>query len=183
MQLQINLLPAHYRPKPPVRLWPVIITVALTVNLLLISVYWLTLYLDLSETQTTLRSVEQEVTNLQRQVDEAQWKAELEVAVKKKGSYIQGKKDEYVRWHPVVAALERAMVPGVVLNNVQFLASGDVNIMGKADKVKLAADFWGSVQAETGLQIVRLITTEPEGNFNMILRGSAGWALEDEEDE
>lgn len=181
MQMQINLLPVHYRPKPPVRLWPVIITIALVVNLLLISVYWLTLYLDLTETQTNLRTTEQEVANLQRQVDEAQWKADLELAVKKKGDYIQGAVDEHFIWHPVVAALERAMVPGVRLDTVQFLASGDVNITGRTDTVKLAADFWGSIQAETGLKIVRLTTVQAESSFNMILRGSDGWPLEQEE--
>ena len=119
-------------------------------------------------------TTEQEVANLQRQVDEAQWKADLELAVKKKGDYIQGAVDEHFIWHPVVAALERAMVPGVRLDTVQFLASGDVNITGRTDTVKLAADFWGSIQAETGLKIVRLTTVQAESSFNMILRGSDG---------
>lgn len=183
MQMQVNLLPVHHRPKPSVRLWPIIVTIVLTANLMLISLYWLTLNLELAGTRNDLHSVEQEILSLQRQVDEAQWKAELEVAVKNKGDYISGRLAQSILWHPAVAALERAMVPGVTFSNVQFLASGDISITGTTNKVKTVADLWGSVQAETELRIVRLSNAAPGGNFSMILRGWYGREREEEQDD
>jgi hypothetical protein len=181
--MQINLLPVQYRPKPAVRVWPVALTIALMLNLILTGSYWLTLTLNLTETNNDLHSVESTVANLQREVDEALWKEELQTAVKAKADYIRAQTEASILWHPALAALERAMIPGIYLTAVTFHSSGDINITGITDTVKTAAEFWGSLQAETGLEIVRMSTVTPGGNFNFILRGWYGREVPEDDEE
>jgi len=179
MQMQINLLPVQYRPKPPVRPWPIAITIALMLNLIIISSYWLTLHFDLSQTKSDVHVLENEIATIQRRVDEAQWKAELEANVKSKANYIDAQLVASRLWNPALSAIERAMVPGLVIEVLDCSSSGDISISGVTDSVEVAADFWGSLQVETGLDIVRMNYIAPHEEFSVLLHAWYGREVQD----
>ncbi len=180
MSIQVNLLPPQHRPQPSVRLWPVLITIVLTVYLLSISIYWITLSLDWTETKNKVLSVENEISQLQHQVDENIWKEELQVQVSRHKAYIDTEIASSILWHPATAALERAMLPGLFIETLNFSSSGDIRISGTVNTVETVAKFWGSIQAESGLEIVRLSTVTPGQKFDILLRSWYGREVEEE---
>jgi len=184
MHMQVNLLPAQYRPKPPVRVWPVVLAVVLMLNLILTGSYWLTLQLNLTKVNNSISSVETQVSNLQRQVDEARWKSELEIAVQKKADYISAQLVKSTLWHPALTAIEKAMVPGIYLTEITCTA-GNIKINGSADSIKdsykTIAAFLGSLQLETGVEIVRFINAEPPEKFSLYLSDWYGREVQEDE--
>lgn len=180
MPSQVNLLPPQHRPQPSVRLWPVLITIVLTVYLLSISIYWLTLHLDWTETKNEVLSVENEISQLQHQVDENLWKEELQVHVNRHKRYIDTAISASVLWHPAAAVVERSMVPGLFIDTLDFSSSGDIRISGEVNTVETAAKFWGSIQAESGLEVVRLSSVSPGQKFDMLLRSWYGREVEED---
>jgi len=174
MQMQVNLLPAKYQAKPQVRLWPVVLTLVLVMNLIVISAYWVFLQLDLAKINSEIHTLENDIDILQRRVDEAQWKADLESAVAVKSGFIETELSSYILWNPGMTAIERSMVNGLFIESVDFSSTGDINIGGIADSVKTAADFWGSLHAETGLEIIRMNYIEPHEEFIVTLQGWLG---------
>lgn len=177
MQMQVNLLPAQYRPKPPVRLWTVVVTLILMLNLIAISSYWLTLHLQLTNTRSDLASLRSEVNSLQRQVSDAQWRADLENSVATKSDYVRTKTDQLILWHPALDAIERAVVPGVLVSSLSTSDNGNIVITGYTEAVKSVALFLCSLQAETGLEDVRFQAAEPEGVWHITLTGWRGREL------
>lgn len=177
MQMQVNLLPKQYRPKPPVRLWTVIVTLILMLNLIAISSYWLTLHLQLTNTRSDLASLQSEVNSLQRQVSDAQWRADLENSVATKSEYVRTKTDQSILWHPALDAIERAVVPGVLVSSLSTSDNGNIVITGYTEAVKSVALFLCSLQAETGLTDVRFQAAEPEGVWHITLTGWRGREL------
>lgn len=180
--MQVNLLPLQYRPKPSVRVWPVALTIALMLNLIIISSYWLTLQMDLAQINASLHAQEMEVANLRRQVEEAQWKEEMQSAIRVKADYIDLQTVEYKLWHPALAAIERAMVPGITLTSIRTDSSGEIVINGVPDRVETVAKFWGSLQAETCLEVVRLSTVDPGDSFSIFLREWYGREVETDDE-
>lgn len=180
MHMQVNLLPPQYRPKPPVRVWPVVLAVVLMLNLILTGTYWLTLQLNLTKVNNSISSVEAQVSNLQRQVDEARWKSELEIAVQKKADYITAQLAKSILWHPALTAIEKAMVPEIVLTEITCTA-GNIKINGSADRFKSVAAFLGSLQLETGVEIVRFISAEPPEKFSLYLSDWYGREVQEDE--
>lgn len=174
MPIQVNLLPSQHRPQPSVRFLPVLITIVLTVYLLSISIYWLTLYLDLTETKSKVLSVENEISQLQNRVNENVWKEELQDTVFSHKKFLETEIAASILWHPACAAVERAMVPGLLLEALDFSTSGDIRMSGRVNTVETAAKFWGSIQAESGLEVVRLSTITPGERFEMFLRSWYG---------
>lgn len=183
MPIQVNLLPPQHRPQPSVRLWPILITIVLTVYLLSISIYWLTLHLDWIETKNKIQAVENEIAQLQHQVDDNLWKEELQVQVSRYKRYIEAETGDSILWHPAAAVVERAMVPGLYLETLDFSSSGDIRISGSVNTIETAGKFWGSIQAESGLEIVRLSNVTPGQKFDMILRSWYGREVEEENGE
>ena len=168
MHMQVNLLPAQFRPKPPVRIWPVVLAVVLMLNLIITSSYWLTLHLSLIKVNNSINSMEVQVSNLQRQVDEAHWKTELEIAVQEKADYISAQLAQLTLWHPALTAIENAMVPKIRLTEITC-AAGNIKINGSTESFKSVAAFLGSLQQETDVEIVRFISAEPPEKFSLYL--------------
>lgn len=181
MQTQINLLPPHLRPKPQVRFWPILLATVLTLNLLFISTYWLTLQLELSGANNALHTMQNDVANLQRRVQDAQWKADLAQTVTDKTDYINIVDGDSILWHPGLLAIQRALVPEVTLDSISSGNTGDISLSGDSDTIKSVADFLGSLQAETGLEIVRFHNATPGGGFSITLTGWQGRVVEEDE--
>lgn len=181
MQMQVNLLPAQYRPKPAVRFWPVLLTIVLLLNLLIISSYWLSLQLELNSARSSLTSLQNEVNSLQRQVDEAEWKAQLADTVKSKSDYITLEETESILWFPLLEAVERAMVPGITLTAVNNIDSGEIRLTGTPRTITDVANFLGSLQAETDLNIVRLLGAVPGDSFQINMSTWSGREVQEDE--
>lgn len=174
MQLQVNLLPREYRPKPAVRIWPVLLTILFALNIVGMGSWWFFLQLDLSASRTALALMNDKVSALERQVEEAEAAAALQNEVDAKREYIAMKIADSRCWHPLLEAVERAMVPGTCLKSVSASETGDVAIAGETDTVKSVADLLGSLQAETGLPVIRISSVTPEGAFQVTLHGWSG---------
>lgn len=179
--MQINLLPVQYKPKPAVRFWPVLLTIVLMLNLLIISSYWLSLQLELNSAQSSLSAIENEVSSLQRQVDEAEWKAQLADTVSTKRDYIKLEETESILWFPLLEAIERAMLPGIALTTINSSDSGEIGLSGTPGTITDVANFLGSLQAETGLEIVHLLGVTPEESFQINLSGWYGREVQEDE--
>lgn len=175
MSLQVNLLPKAYRPKPSLRAWPVILAVIFLVNMLGMGLWWGFLQLDLSSVRTDIQLKENEVRQLDRQVKEAEAAAVLENKVKSKAAFIDQALTSSPHWQPLFEAIERAMVPNVVITSISATANGNVAIFGTCDTAKSVADFLGSLQAETGLGVIRITKIIPGGDFDLVLEGWSGW--------
>lgn len=174
MQLQVNLLPKEHRPKPAVRIWPVLLTVIFALNIVGMGTWWLFLQLDLVASATDLVLKSNEVVKLEEQVREAEAGAVLQTEVAAKREFIANSIAGSRCWHPLLLAIERSLVPEVTILGIVGADSGDVAIGGETDTVKSVADFMGSLQAETGLPVVRVGSVTPEGPFNMLLMGWSG---------
>ncbi|MGI6365602.1 MAG: PilN domain-containing protein [Bacillota bacterium] len=182
MQMQVNLLPAQYRPKPQVRLWPIALTIALMLNLIIISTYWLTLQLDLSATRASVQSLENNIANLQRRIDDVQWKADLKAAVAQKSDYISGQVLGSVLWSPALDVIEDSLIPGVVINSISFSGDGSISITATVDSIKTAVDYWASVQTKTGLEGIWLSNAPAEGGISISMTGWYGREVEEVEE-
>jgi Tfp pilus assembly protein PilN len=182
MQMQVNLLPAQYRPKPQVRLWPIALTIALMLNLIIISTYWLTLQLDLSATRASVQSMENDIANLQRRIDDVQWKADLKAAVVQKSDYISSQVLESVLWSPALEVIEDSLIPGVVINSISFSGDGSISITATVDSIKTAVDYWASVQTKTGLEGIWLSNAPAEGSISISMTGWYGREVEEVEE-
>ncbi len=183
MQLQVNLLPKQYRPKPAVRIWPVILTLVFVLNIIGMGSWWLFLQLDLAASLVNLALINDEIGKLEYQVQDMESAAVLQTAVLAKREFISGRIDESIYWHPFLNAVERAMVPGVQLNGIAASNSGDVSLGGMTDTVKSVADLLGSLQDETGLPVIRASSITPEGPFQISLQEWSGREVEVPEDE
>ena len=148
MQIQANLLPPQYRPQPSASFANPRHHCA-DGQPLSISIYWLTLHLDGVETWNKIQAVENEIAQLQHQVDENLWREELQVRVNNYKKYIDTEISESVLWHPAASVVERAMVPGLRIDSLDFSPSGDIRISGEVNTIETAAKFWGSIQAES----------------------------------
>ena len=150
--MQVNLLPIQYRPKPQVRFWPIALTIALMLNLIIISTYWLTLQLDLSATKSSIHSLESDMANLQKRIDDLQWKADLEKAVAQKSGYISSRVLESVLWSPALDVIEDSLIPGVVITSINFSGDGSIDISAEVDSIKTAVDFGPAFRPGPGLK-------------------------------
>lgn len=72
------------------------------------------------------------------------------------------------------------MVPGLRIDSLDFSPSGDIRISGEVNTIETAAKFWGSIQAESGLEVVRLSQVTPGKKFDMILRSWYGREVEED---
>lgn len=174
MPMQVNLLPGQYRPKPPVRVWPLALTIALMLNLIIISTYWLTLQLDLSATRASIQSLENDIANLQRRIEDAHWKADLKAAVAQKTEYIDSQIVGSVLWSPALEVIEDSLIPGVVLDSISFSGDGSISITANVDSIKTAVDFWASVQTKAGLEGIWLSSAPAEGKISISMTGWYG---------
>lgn len=183
MQLQVNLLPKQYRPKPAVRIWPVVLTIVLVLNIIGMGSWWLFLQLDLAASQTDHTLINNEVAKLEHQVLELESAAVLQTTVLAKRNFISERIDDSICWYPLLEAIERAMVPGVSLTAIAASSTGDVSLGGTTDTVKSVADLLGSLQMETGLSVVRASAVMPEGPFQLSMQEWSGREPEVPEDE
>lgn len=174
MGMQVNLLPAQYRPKPPVRVWPIVLTIVLTVNLILTGTYWLTLFLDQGSLRTKVQAQESENTNIQRCIDELQWKAELKVSVERKAGYISKQIADSILWSPALTVIEDSLLPGVVITSINLSGDGNISLSAQVDSIKTAIDFWASLQTRTGLEGIWLYNAPAEGSISISMRGWYG---------
>lgn len=174
MQLQVNLLPREYRPKPAVRIWPVMLTIIFALNIVGMGSWWFFLQLDLSASQTALVLMNDKVANLEHQVEEAEAAAILQDEVIAKREFIASTIAESRCWHPLLEAVNRAMVPGICFQSISASEAGDVAIAGETDTVKSVADLLGSLQVETGLPVIRVNSVIPESSFQITLQGWSG---------
>lgn len=181
MQLQVNLLPREYRPKPAVRIWPVMLTIIFALNIVGMGSWWFFLQLDLSASQTALVLMNDKVANLERKVEEAEAAAVLQNEVVAKREFIASTIAESCCWHPLLDSIEKAMVPGICLESISASETSDVAIAGKTDTVKSVADLLGSLQAETGLSVIRISSVSPEGSFQITLQGWTGREAQENE--
>lgn len=174
MHLQVNLLPKAFRPQPAVRIWPVLLTILFSLNIVAIGSWWLFLQLDLAASQTSYALLNDEVAKLEQRVQEAEAAAQLESEVAAKRQYIATTIAESICWHPLLEAIERAMVPGLTLEGIAASETGDVAIGGVTDTIKSVADFLGSLQLETGLPVIRVSSIAPEASFQLLLESWSG---------
>lgn len=174
MQLQVNLLPRQHRPKPAVRIWPVLLTVVLALNMVGMGSWWLFLQLDLAGSRSDLVMKNDEVAQLEQKVQEAEAAAVLQSQVEVKREFIAISIAESRLWHPMLEAAERAMVPGLYFHGMVASDTGDVTIAGNTDSVKSVANLLGSLQTETGLPVIRVGSVTPEGTFQIMLQGWSG---------
>lgn len=181
MQLQVNLLPKHNRPKPAVRIWPVVLVIAFVLNIIGMASWWLFLQLDLVSSISTLQIKTEEVQQLEVQVQEAEAVAVLEAEVAAKRDFIRETIAVSPCWHPMLEAVERAMVPGLSIRGITASETGDVTIGGDTDTVKSVADFLGSLQVETGLPVIRISSATPESAFQLTLEAWSGREVEEDE--
>ena len=172
MPMQVNLLPTQFRPQPQVRIWPVVLTVVLMVNLLLTGTYWLTLFLDLGSTRNQQQSLESEIANIERRIEEAHWRADLKTAVERKSKFISDQIVDSVLWSPALTTIEQSLIPGVVLTSIGFSGEGSISITATVDSIKTAVDFWASLQTRTGLEGIWLNNAPAEGSIGI---GFTGW--------
>ena len=183
MKLQVNLLPVHYRPKPSVRLWPILLTVVLMLNLIVLATYWVTLQVEIADARNEVNSLESELGILERRVAEQEWKMVLVENVAAKAAYIDSINEENILWVPLLAAFERAMVPGMSLTSFNTSQDGNVSMAGTTTSLAAVADFLGSLQAETGLPDIRFHQAAPEGTFQITFSGWTGRSLGETEGE
>ena len=183
MKLQVNLLPVHYRPKPPVRLWTILITVVLMLNLIGISSYWVTLYLGVSDANAKLSSLKSELIRVEQRVADVEWKSQLASDVARKEDYVNEITSEYIVWNPLLKAIERAMVPGITISGMNVAREGQVSMTGETDSLAAVANFLGSLQVETKMEIVRFHAAEAEGSFQVSMRYWNGVEVEDEQED
>ena len=185
MKLQVNLLPVHYRPKPSVRLWPILLTVVLMLNLIVLATYWFTLQAEIVDARSEVSSLESKLGILERQVAQQEWKMVLAENVAAKATYIGSIDEENILWVPLLTAFERAMVPGVSLTSFNTSRDGDVSMAGNTTSLAAVADFLGSLQAETGLADIRFHQAAPEGIFQITFSGWTGryWDETEEDDD
>lgn len=181
--MQINLLPVHYRPKPAVRVWPIVVSVVLMLNLIIISSYWLSLLLELATVNSSISSLQAEANALQRQVDEAEWKSELAEEISIKVDYAYNMEAKAILWYPLLDAVERAMIPDLALKGLSGGSNGVVNINGATGKIESVAYFLGSLQTETRLEDVRFNSAAPNGSFQITMTGWYGREMQGEADE
>lgn len=181
MQLQVNLLPPENRPKPAVRIWPVLLVVIFALNIVGMGTWWLFLQLDLLNSVSNMLVVNDEVAKLEQRVQEAEAVAVFESEVAAKREFINGSIASSSYWHPLLEAIERSMVPGVTIMGVAASETGDVAIGGETDTVKSVADLLGSLQAETGLPVIRAGSVTPEGSFNLVLLDWSGREVPEDE--
>lgn len=174
MQLQVNLLPKENRPKPAVRIWPVLLTIIFTLNIVGMGSWWLFLQLDHAASLSALMIKTGEVEQLEQRVQEAESAATLQNEVIAKREFISNRVATSIYWHPLLEAVERAMVPGVTIVSFSASESGDVSIAGETDTVKSVADLLGSLQAETGLPVILISSVAPEGSYLLTLEGWNG---------
>lgn len=174
MQLQVNLLPREFRPKPVVRIWPVLLTILFALNIVGMGAWWFFLQLDLSASKTALALMNDKVANLERQVEEAEAAAVLQNEVVAKREFIAQTIAESRCWHPLLDSIELAMVPGICLQSISASESGDVAIAGETDTVKSVADLLGSLQVETGLSVIRISSVTPGSSFQITLQDWTG---------
>jgi Tfp pilus assembly protein PilN len=175
MSLLVNLLPKAYRPKPSLRAWPVILAVIFLVNVLGMGLFWGFLQLDLASIRTDIQLKENQIRQLDRQVKDAEAAAVLEAKVKAKAAFIDKALISSPHWQPLFEAIERALLPGVRLTSITATANGTVSIFGYCDTAKSVADFMGSLQAETGLDVIRITRIIPGVEFDIVLEGWSGW--------
>lgn len=180
MPMQVNLLPAQYRPKPQVRLWPVILTVFLMLNLIFTGTYWLTLQLELADVRRNVKLVEDEAANVQRLIDEAQWKADYKAAVERKADYIETQTVESVLWSSALDVIEDSLIPGVVITSISFSGQGVISLSANVDSIKTAVDFWASLQTRTGLEGIWLSQAPAEGSISISMTGWYGREVAEE---
>lgn len=180
MPLQVNLLPREHRPKPAVRIWPVLLAIVFTINIVGMGSWWLFLQLDLAASLTELAIISNDVVQLDQQVQEAEAAAVLQTGVQVKRDYINNVIASSRCWHPFLDALEGAMVPGVSINNFSAAATGAVTLAGTSDSVESVTDFLGSLQVKTGLPVVRVSSIVPEGSFQIALEGWTGREIQEE---
>lgn len=174
MQLQVNLLPKGNRPKPSVRFWPILLTIVFTLNIVGMGSWLMFLQLDLSASQTNLTLLNNEVAKLEHKVEMAEAAAVLENEISVKREFISSSISESRYWHPLLEAIESAMVPGANLTVFAASESGDVTIGGETDTVKSVAELLGSLQVATGLPVIRVGSVIPEGTFQLTLRDWSG---------
>ena len=174
MQLQVNLLPKENRPKPAVRIWPVLLTIIFTLNIVGMGSWWLFLQLDHAASLSALMIKTGEVEQLVQRVQEAESAAALQNEVIAKREFISESIAGSICWHPLLEAVERAMVPEVTIVSFSASDSGDVSIAGETDTVKSVADLLGSLQAETGVPVIQLSSVTPEGPFQLTMEGWSG---------
>lgn len=182
MQLQVNLLPTQYRPQPQVRLWPVILTLVLTLNLIITGTYWLTLRLDLAETRTLIQSQETEIANTELRVEEAQWRADLQVAVEKKTEFITTQITDSILWSPALTMIEQSLIPGVVISSISCSGEGSISVSATVDSIKTAMDFWASLQASSGKEGIWLSNAPAGGTISLSFTGWYGREVPEDED-
>lgn len=174
MALQVNLLPAQYRPQPPVRIWPVVLTVILSLNLILTGTYWLTLHLDKNTLESQIQSQENDNINTQRRIDENQWKAELKEAVVQKDRFIDEQITASVLWSSALTVIESSLIPGVVITSISLSGEGAISVTATVDGIKTAMDFWASLQAATGREGIWLYNAPAKGDISLSLVGWYG---------
>ncbi|HCX79362.1 MAG TPA: hypothetical protein DG577_08105 [Firmicutes bacterium] len=181
MQMQVNLLPAQYRPKPAVRFWPILLTIIFMLNSIALSLYWLRLQVEITRAQSSLNSLQSEVNSLQRSVDEAEWKSQLAADVQKKRDFLGTEVTESVLWHPILNAIERAMIPGVTITNLNCASGGVVSLGGNTETIRTVSEFLGSLQTKTELEVIRIHSAVPEGGFQITLKDWSGRVVDEDE--
>ena len=181
MQLQVNLLPKENRPKPAVRIWPVVLAIIFSLNIVGIGSWWLFLQLDLAASQTNLALMNNEVTKLEQQVQSAEVAIVLQSEVLAKREFIDKSIATSRRWYPLLQAVERAMVPEILISGISASVTGDVAIGGETDTVKSVADLLGSMQLETGLPVIRVSSVAPGISFQLMLKDWSGREVPEDE--
>lgn len=183
MPMQVNLLPTEFRPKPPVRFWPVAIAVALILNLLFISGYWLILQFEMSSTRSIIKTVESEIDTTQCNIDELQWKADLKANLERKQKFIDDEITGSVLWSPALTVIEKSLFPGVKrISNLSFSGNGSISLTAEVESIKNAVDYWASIQTRTGLEGIWLSSAPEGGSISLSMTGWYGReAIGDEE--
>jgi len=124
--------------------------------------------------------MQNEVNVLQRKIDDGDWKAQLASEVNKKLEFVSIVEDGTIIWHPLLKDIESAMVPGVTVSALVFSNLGDIHLSGNTDSLKSIADFLGSIQTQTGLEVIRFHNASAGGGFQITMKGYRQGVLEDE---
>ena len=174
MQMQVNLLPSHLRPKPQVRLLPVLIASVLLLSVIGMGTYWLILSLDLAGTRTEIKDQELNIAAIERGIEDNLWKQTLKDNVATKEDFLKEQTMESVLWYPALDLIEQALLPGVQVETIVFMGSGRISIDALVDKIKTGADFWASLQAQFNMEDIWVYTISEAKSINLTLNDWSG---------
>lgn len=174
MQMQVNLLPPHLRPKPQVRLLPVLIATVLLLSVIATGIYWLVLHLDLSSIRDEIQNQESNIASIERQIRENLWKQELKDSVEKKTSFIASAIEDSILWNPALNLIEKSIIPGVTVTRIIFSGQGTISITAHTVSIKTGVDFWASIQARSGIEDIWVYKLVDEDVINITIQNWSG---------